>query len=192
GKVPVNLNFTAGAEATESALEQCGITTIVTSRRFVEKAKLPERPGMVFVEDIAASITPLRKATLATLCFLLPGALIAHLFKLRRQQPDDVATVLFSSGSTGVPKGVLLSHHNLLSNVEGVAQILWIAPEDKMMGVLPFFHAFGLTGCLWVPLLSGIAAVYHANPLDAKTIGKLVAEHRATILISTPTFCQSY
>jgi acyl-[acyl-carrier-protein]-phospholipid O-acyltransferase/long-chain-fatty-acid--[acyl-carrier-protein] ligase len=192
GKVPVNLNFTAGAEATQSALTQCGIGTIVTSRRFIEKAKIAERPGMVFVEDIAASITFLRKAALATICYLLPSGLVAKLLGLRTQQPDDVATVLFSSGSTGVPKGVLLSHHNLLSNVEGVAQVLWIAPEDKMMGVLPFFHAFGLTGCLWVPLLSGIGAVYHANPLDAKTIGKLVAEHGATILISTPTFCQSY
>jgi acyl-[acyl-carrier-protein]-phospholipid O-acyltransferase/long-chain-fatty-acid--[acyl-carrier-protein] ligase len=192
GKVPVNLNFTAGAEATESALSQCGITTIVTSRRFVEKAKLPERPGMVCVEDIAPTISTLRKVLLAAICYLLPSGLVARLFGLRRQQPDDVATVLFSSGSTGVPKGVLLSHHNLLSNVEGVAQVLWIAPADKMMGVLPFFHAFGLTGCLWVPLLSGIGAVYHANPLDAKTIGKLAAEHRATILISTPTFCQTY
>ncbi|HUL08877.1 MAG TPA: AMP-binding protein, partial [Candidatus Acidoferrum sp.] len=191
-KVPVNLNFTAGPEATQSALTQCGINTIVTSRRFIEKAKIAERPGMVFVEDIASRIPPLRKAALATICYLLPSGLVARMLGLRMQQPDDVATVLFSSGSTGVPKGVLLSHHNLLSNVEGVAQILWIAPTDKMMGVLPFFHAFGLTGCLWVPLLSGIGAVYHANPLDAKTIGKLIAEHGATILISTPTFCQSY
>src|SRR5262249_5438856 len=192
GKVPVNLNFTAGPEATEAALTQCSIGTIDTSRRFIEKAKLAERPDMVFVEDIAPAISGKRKAFLTVACYLLPSGLAAKLFGLRRQQPDDVATVLFSSGSTGVPKGVLLSHHNLLSNVEGVAQILWIAPADKMMGVLPFFHAFGLTGSLWVPLLSGIGAVYHANPLDAKTIGKLVAEHRATILISTPTFCQGY
>jgi acyl-[acyl-carrier-protein]-phospholipid O-acyltransferase/long-chain-fatty-acid--[acyl-carrier-protein] ligase len=192
GKVPVNLNFTAGPEATESALAQCGIKTIVTSRRFVEKAKLEQRPEMVFVEDMAASVSALRKAWLAAICYLLPTGLAARAFDLRRQKPDDVATVLFSSGSTGVPKGVLLSHHNLLSNVEGIAQILWIAPSDKIMGVLPFFHAFGLTGTIWVPLLSGIGAVYHPNPLDAKTIGKLVAEHRATVLISTPTFCQSY
>jgi acyl-[acyl-carrier-protein]-phospholipid O-acyltransferase/long-chain-fatty-acid--[acyl-carrier-protein] ligase len=192
GKVPVNLNVTAGPEATESALTQCGIKTIVTSRRFVEKVKLPQRPEMVFVEDIAASVSALRKLVLATICYLLPTGLAARVFGLRRQKPDDVATVLFSSGSTGVPKGVLLSHHNLLSNVEGVVQILWIAPTDKIMGVLPFFHAFGLTGTIWVPLLSGIGAVYHANPLDAKTIGKLVAEHRATVMISTPTFCQSY
>jgi len=191
-KVPVNLNFTAGPEATDSALGQCGIKTIVTSRRFVEKAKLPQRPGMVFIEDVASGASFVRKLLLTVLCYLLPSGVTTRLFGLRRQQPDDVATVLFSSGSTGVPKGVLLSHYNLLSNLEAVAQILWVAPTDKIMGVLPFFHAFGLTGTIWVPLLSGIGAVYHANPLDAKTIGKLTAEHRATVLISTPTFCQSY
>jgi acyl-[acyl-carrier-protein]-phospholipid O-acyltransferase/long-chain-fatty-acid--[acyl-carrier-protein] ligase len=192
GKVPVNLNFTAGTEATESALAQCGISTIVTSRRFLEKAKLPARPEMMFVEDLAGTVSTARKLLLAAACYLLPSALVARLFGLRRGQPDDVATILFSSGSTGTPKGVMLSHHNLLSNVEAVAQVLWIAPDDKALGVLPFFHAFGLTGTLWVPLLSGIGAVYHGNPLDAKTIGKLAAAHRATVLISTPTFCQSY
>jgi acyl-[acyl-carrier-protein]-phospholipid O-acyltransferase/long-chain-fatty-acid--[acyl-carrier-protein] ligase len=192
GKVPVNLNFTVGAEATESALKQCDISTIVTSRRFTEKAKLPVRGDMLFVEDMAKTVTPARQALLAAACFLLPGWAVARLFRLRRQGPDDVATVIFSNGSTGLRKGVLLSHHNLLSNVEAVAQILWIAPEDRIMGVLPFFHAFGVTGTIWVPLLSGIGAVYHANPLDAKTIGKLVAEHRATVLMSTATFCQTY
>jgi acyl-[acyl-carrier-protein]-phospholipid O-acyltransferase / long-chain-fatty-acid--[acyl-carrier-protein] ligase len=100
--------------------------------------------------------------------------------------------VLFSSGSTGTPKGVVLSHHAILSNVEGVGQVLWVAPEDKILGILPFFHAFGLTGTLWLPLIAGIGAVYHANPLDGKTIGKLTKEHKATILIATPTFCQAY
>jgi acyl-[acyl-carrier-protein]-phospholipid O-acyltransferase/long-chain-fatty-acid--[acyl-carrier-protein] ligase len=99
---------------------------------------------------------------------------------------------MFSSGSTGTPKGVMLSHHNIMSNLEAVAQILWIQPDDRMLGVLPFFHSFGFTGTLWVPLVTGIGAIYHPNPLDAKTIGKLAREYKATILISTPTFCQAY
>jgi acyl-[acyl-carrier-protein]-phospholipid O-acyltransferase/long-chain-fatty-acid--[acyl-carrier-protein] ligase len=115
-----------------------------------------------------------------------------RLYGRRQRDPHAIAAVLFSSGSTGVPKGVMLSHHNLLSNVEAVSQVLWIGPQDRVMGVLPFFHSFGLTGTLWIPLIFGIGAAYHANPLDAKTIGQLVARHRATILMATPTFCQAY
>jgi len=111
---------------------------------------------------------------------------------MRLSDPHAVATVIFTSGSTGTPKGVMLSHHNLMSNVEAVAQVLWISKDDKMMGVLPFFHSFGLMGTLWIPLLSGIGAVYHPNPLDAKSIGRMVERHRATILISTPTFYRAY
>ncbi len=192
GKIPVNLNFTAGPEAMDHAIRQCAIATIVTSRRFLEKAKLPERDGMLFVEDLVKAVPAHRKLGIAIACRLLPAWAIVRLFALRRQGPDEPATVLFSSGSTGMPKGVVLSHHNLLSNVEAVAQILWIGRHDRVMGVLPFFHAFGLTGTMWIPLICGIGAVYHPNPLDAKTIGRQVAAHRATVLISTPTFCQAY
>lgn len=192
GKVPVNLNFTAGEEAMESAVRQCGITTIVTSRPFLAKAKLAERGGMVFVEDIGKTTSPLAKALTAALCYLLPARALEALHRGGAQDPHEVAAVVFSSGSTSEPKGVMLSHHNLLSNAEAVAQVLWVSKQDRIMGVLPFFHSFGLTGTLWIPLISGIGAVYHANPLDAKTIGRMVASHRATILISTPTFCQAY
>src|SRR4029453_2010665 len=107
-------------------------------------------------------------------------------FDLKRQHPDDPACVLFSSGSTGAAKGVVVSHNNILSNIAAVAQVLGLARDDRIMGVLPFFHAFGLTGTLWLPLVCGIGAVYHPNPLDAKTIGKLVAKHRAPGPITTP------
>ncbi len=192
GKVPVNLNFTAGQESMESAIKQCGIMTIVTSRAFLAKAKLAERDGMVFVEDIIKTITAFEKALTAALCYILPARALEWIHGARGSDPHAVATVMFTSGSTGVPKGVMLSHHNLLSNVEAVAQVLWISRQDKIVGVLPFFHSFGLTGALWIPLVCGIGAVYHANPLDAKSIGRMVSAHRATVLISTPTFCQAY
>jgi acyl-[acyl-carrier-protein]-phospholipid O-acyltransferase/long-chain-fatty-acid--[acyl-carrier-protein] ligase len=192
GKVAVNLNFTAGAEAMATAARQCAMTTIITSRQFLAKAKLEEPAGALYVEDVIEAVPAARRAPLALACFLLPTAAIARLFDLKRQRPDDSACVLFSSGSTGAPKGVVLSHNNILSNIEAVAQVLWLARDDRVMGVLPFFHAFGLTGTLWLPLVCGIGAVYHPNPLDAKTIGKLVAKHRATALITTPTFCQAY
>jgi len=192
GKVPVNLNFTLGDAAMDAAIAQCGIRTVITSRRFLEKAKIAPRDGMIFMEDIAADISKFEKLRLYLSAYLLPWRLLVWLHGLRQQTPQDPASVLFSSGSTGTPKGVVLSHHAILSNVEGVGQVLWVVPEDRVLGVLPFFHAFGLTGTLWLPLIAGIGAVYHANPLDAKTIGKLAKEHQATILIATPTFCQGY
>ena len=192
GKVPVNLNFTAGEEAMRSAIEQCGIKTILTSLLFLKKAKLPQMEGMVFVERLMKRITPPRKARTAIAAFLLPSGLLRMVYSREQRDPGSLATVIFSSGSTGTPKGVMLSHHNILSNIESIAQIFRLTEKDRMMGVLPFFHSFGFTVSLWFPIVSGFGAVYHANPLDAKTIGEMVAKYKATILISTPTFYSAY
>ena len=195
GKVPVNLNYTAGREAMASAIDQCGIGTILTSPIFLAKAKLDElgeREGMVFLEEVMKEITPLQKVLTTALALLLPARLLQALYTRRDQTPDTLASVIFSSGSTGIPKGVMLSHHNILSNVEGLAQVFWVTKTDRLMGVLPFFHSFGFTGSLWFPLLSGFGVVYHVNPLDAKTVGEMVSKHRATILIGTPTFYAAY
>ncbi|HJT11111.1 MAG TPA: AMP-binding protein, partial [Dongiaceae bacterium] len=165
---------------------------IVAARPFLAKAKLDERPGMVFVEDFMKSFGKGERVFWYLALRLLPVSWIERLAGGGRSTPDDLCTIMFSSGSTGTPKGVMLSHHNIMSNLEAIAQILWIQPDDRMMGVLPFFHSFGFTGTLCVPLVCGIGAIYHPNPLDAKTIGKLAREQGATILISTPTFCQAY
>jgi acyl-[acyl-carrier-protein]-phospholipid O-acyltransferase/long-chain-fatty-acid--[acyl-carrier-protein] ligase len=190
GKVPVNLNFTAGRDAMESALAECGIKTIITSRLFLSRAKLEKREGMVFVEDLRKEIGRLDKLSSFLRAFLLPSAYLTR--RYRSQKNDDLATVIFSSGSTGAPKGVMLSHHNILANVEGIAQVIQFASRDCMMGILPFFHSFGFTGTLWLPLLAGFGVVYHPNPTDAKTIGETVQKYRATLLISTPTFYGGY
>jgi len=192
GKVPVNLNFTIGAEAMESAIKQCGIKTIVTARAFLTKAKLAERPDMIFVEELLAKQSKVAQLLMYVASMLTPTSLLVRIAGPKGQSIDDLCTVMFSSGSTGEPKGVMLSQHNVISNLEAIAQILWLTKEDKFVGVLPFFHSFGFTGTLCLPLVIGNGAVYHANPLDAKTIGGLVKKHKATILISTPTFCQSY
>lgn len=192
GKVPVNLNFTIGPEAMQAAIDKAGIKHIIAARPFLAKAKLEERPGMVFVEDIMKSIGKAERVLYYIALRLLPVSWIERLAGGGKSTPDDLCTIMFSSGSTGTPKGVMLSHHNIMSNLEAIAQILWIQPDDRMMGVLPFFHSFGFTGTLCVPLVCGIGAIYHPNPLDAKTIGKLARERKATILISTPTFCQAY
>ncbi|MGH7767876.1 MAG: MFS transporter, partial [Candidatus Binatia bacterium] len=192
GKVPVNLNFTAGSEAMAKALAQCGARTILTSRLFLARAKIEPTPGMIFIEDALAKMRRPVKIVAAVFGFILPSRLLLSLYGGGDQAADSLATVIFSSGSTGAPKGVMLSHHNVLSNLEGFAQLFWVTRNDRMMGVLPFFHSFGFSGTLWFPLIAGFGSVYHPNPLDAKTIGEMVAKYKATILISTPTFYAAY
>jgi acyl-[acyl-carrier-protein]-phospholipid O-acyltransferase/long-chain-fatty-acid--[acyl-carrier-protein] ligase len=192
GKVPVNLNFTAGQEAMAAAIRQCEIRTVLTSRLFLTKARVEKIEGTVFIEEVMKQFTLFQKTLTSFLGFLLPSRLLQALYDHAERDSNALATVIFSSGSTGVPKGVMLSHHNILSNLEGMAQVFWVTEKDRVMGVLPFFHSFGFTGTLWLPLVCGFGAVYHSNPMDAKTIGEMVSNYKATILISTPTFCTAY
>jgi acyl-[acyl-carrier-protein]-phospholipid O-acyltransferase/long-chain-fatty-acid--[acyl-carrier-protein] ligase len=128
---------------------------------------------------------------------MMLGALVLPAWAINRilldpADGDSLATVIFSSGSTGNPKGVMLSHRNILANVDAIGQVYQLADTDVLVGVLPFFHSFGFTGTIWLPALRGFGVVYHPNPMDAKTIGELAGKYRATLIISTPTFCSSY
>ena len=192
GKVPVNLNYTASREAMRSAIEDCRIQRILTSRRFVEKAKLEMMAEMVMLEDIAADISTWQKIRTALAALLLPTEVVCWMYSRRGLKPDDPVTVIFSSGSTGKPKGVVLSHKNVASNIVGCCQVLSFTPDDCICGVLPFFHSFGFTVTLWTPILRYFRSVYHPNPLDGKTIGRLIREHRATYFLCTSTFLAAY
>ena len=192
GKTAVNLNYTASQEVMQLSINRAGLKTIYSSKKFLERLKMEPRPDMVLLEEVRAGITPLQKAFYGALVWAVPRSLLRRLFPDRRTSLDDLATVIFSSGSTGVPKAVMLTHANILANVEGLQQTLHLDRNDRLLGVLPFFHSFGFTGALWMPLLSGFGAVYHFNPLDAKTVGELAQKHGATILIGTPTFYQAY
>jgi acyl-[acyl-carrier-protein]-phospholipid O-acyltransferase/long-chain-fatty-acid--[acyl-carrier-protein] ligase len=191
GKTSVNLNFTAGREAMAGAIERCGITTILTSRKFIARAEIAPIDGMVFLEDVLTGLTPSAKARMLVTAFVLPSWLLARVYA-NEGTAESVATVVFSSGSTGVPKGVILSHRNILANVDAIAQVFQLKSDDVMVGVLPFFHSFGFSVTLWLPLIAGFGAVFHPNPMDGKTIGEISERYHGTILVSTPTFYAGY
>ncbi len=190
GKVSVNLNFTASADAFESAITQADIRTVISSRAFVEQLKDFVPPdGTVYMEDIAAGIGYGDKLRALLGAVLTPWALLKRRSEFN---PDDPATVIFSSGSTGMPKGVMLSHHNIISNIESFGMVFRFVSKDNICGVLPFFHSFGFTCSLWCPIVSGFSACYHPNPLDGAKVAEVVRENRSTVLISTPTFLLTY
>jgi acyl-[acyl-carrier-protein]-phospholipid O-acyltransferase/long-chain-fatty-acid--[acyl-carrier-protein] ligase len=192
GRVSVNLNFTTGAEGMALAQRECGIQTVLTSKLFLHKAGLATPEGAVYLEDLLRSFGPIAKTSALLQALFLPARLLSRILGGSDRTAESPATVIFSSGSTGTPKGVVLTHHNILSNLESIEQVLWVSGEDRVMGVLPFFHSFGFTGTLWLPLIAGFGAAYHPNPLDAATIGQMVEKYRATLLISTPTFYAAY
>jgi acyl-[acyl-carrier-protein]-phospholipid O-acyltransferase / long-chain-fatty-acid--[acyl-carrier-protein] ligase len=187
GKVPVNLNFTGGRESMAYTAAQCEIRTVITSKVFLAKAKLEAPAGAVYLEDIMAGLTKAQKLLALVKARLAPASWLTP-----KGDPDSLATVIFSSGSTGVPKGIMLSHFNLATNVDAVLQIFSLDERDRIIGVLPLFHSFGFMATIWLPLFAGAAVVYHPNPTDAKVIGELIHKYKGTFLLSTPTFCGTY
>jgi acyl-[acyl-carrier-protein]-phospholipid O-acyltransferase/long-chain-fatty-acid--[acyl-carrier-protein] ligase len=191
GRVPVNLNFTAGRDAMAAAVERCRISVTLTSRVFLAKANLAPGPGMLFLEEVLEETGALSRLSMLVAARVLPASLIARFF-LAPDDTEALATIIFSSGSTGVPKGVMLTHRNVLANIDGANALFRLGDGDVVLGVLPFFHSFGYTVTLWLPLVAGFGAAYHPNPTDAKTIGEIGAKYGATLLVSTPTFCGTY
>ncbi|MGA2787250.1 MAG: AMP-binding protein, partial [Verrucomicrobiota bacterium] len=193
GKVPVNLNYTVSAETLASCIRQCDIKTVVTSKLFLEKVKLTVPCGTVMLEDVAATPGFGEKLAAALIAGLVPDRWLQRVLGAEKKTVlDDLATVIFSSGSTGDPKGVMLSHYNVGSNIEQLEQVFGLSCRDCVLGVLPFFHSFGFMGTLCLPAALGLGVVYHPNPLDAKAIGPLVCGYRVTFLLATPTFLQLY
>ena len=193
GKVPVNLNYTLTETTIAHCAEQCDLKTVITSRKFLEKIKLTPPGKLIFLEDVAMSPTALEKITAFLLAGFAPFSLLKK-FAGQEQEValDDLATVIFSSGSTGEPKGVMLTHYNILSNIQQMEHILNFTHHDRLLGILPFFHSFGFTVTLCLPAAIGAGVVFHANPLDSKLVGELVRDHKVTLLLATPTFLQLY
>ncbi len=193
GRIPVNLNYSASQSVVDSSIEQCGITHVITSGRALDKFKITPRAELILLEDLPARVTLADKLWAAAVSQAVPlAALPMFLPGLRGNRLDDEATIIFTSGSTGDPKGVRLSHRNILSNAHQIDQQVQMKPDDVVLGILPFFHAFGFTVTIWTALALGKKVVYHFNPLDARNVGKLCEDHGVTLLIGTPSFMRIY
>jgi acyl-[acyl-carrier-protein]-phospholipid O-acyltransferase/long-chain-fatty-acid--[acyl-carrier-protein] ligase len=192
GRVPAMLNFTAGAAAIRAAMHMAKIRRVITARRFIEVGKFDTLIGelasvsqIVYLEDIRAELS-LRDKAAAAVGQYLPALVIS------RTSHGTPAVFLFTSGTEGEPKGVALSHMNLLANVEQVRSHIALYPTDVLFNPLPTFHCFGLTVGALMPLLLGIKAVLHPTPLQPREISRRIRESRATILLSTDTFISQY
>jgi acyl-[acyl-carrier-protein]-phospholipid O-acyltransferase / long-chain-fatty-acid--[acyl-carrier-protein] ligase len=193
GKVPVNLNYTVSNETLASCAQQCNLKTIISARVFLEKVKIQPPGEVIFIEDLAKDVGFGERVSAALAASLLPSRWVAKFAGCQRPSTlDDIATIIFSSGSTGDPKGVILTHYNITSNVAQLSQVFMLHSDDRIMGILPFFHSFGFTGTLCLPAATGIGVVFHPNPLDSRVIGALVNKYSVTMLLATPTFLNAY
>jgi acyl-[acyl-carrier-protein]-phospholipid O-acyltransferase/long-chain-fatty-acid--[acyl-carrier-protein] ligase len=194
GKTIVNLNYTVGKSGLESAVRLAGLSTIITSHTFIEKAKLelPDGPSVIWLEDVAMTIGTGQKAVAALLALFAPCRLIERACgQVTPLTPDSLATIIFSSGSTGEPKGVMLSHFNIDANCQGATQMLHLYQDERVLGILPFFHSFGYM-VFWFVMFNNAAMIFHPSPLDVAAIGELIRQYRITFIVITPTFLQLY
>ena len=191
-RVAVNLNYSVSSEVINACIKQCGIRHVLTSKRVMQRMKLEVDAELVYLEDLIPKVTKLDKLIAAAATYALPLPMLEKWLGMDKVQPDDLLTVLFTSGSTGEPKGVMLSHRNVGSNVQSIDEIVHLTKNDCAMGILPFFHSYGYTATMWTMLALAPKAVYHFSPLEAQQIGELIRTHRANILMSTPTFLRSF
>jgi len=191
GKIPVMINFSTGAE--ENILysqKKLGFSTVLTSKKLLEKINCNEIEGMIFIEDILLKIHLKDKIKAAAIANM-PVYIINKYF-MPKADPDDVAVMLFTSGSEKDPKAVMLTHKNIYTNIRLLLETFNISEEEIMLANLPQFHVFGFTVQLWLPLIKGLKNITYPNPLDYKTICKIIREEKITIMIGTPAFFSGY
>ena len=197
GRVPAMLNYTAGRQGITSACEVAGIRQIVTSRAFIENARLgeviaglPTSLQIHYLEDLRAAM-PLKDKLWVLTGMCLPAWLLTALW-LPEQQPDAEAVTLFTSGSEGTPKGVVLTHRQLLANLAQIQAVIDFSADDKFMNALPIFHAFGLTAGTLLPLMTGTRLFLYPSPLHYKVIPEVIYDRNCSVLFGTSTFLGNY
>ncbi|UFH60278.1 acyl-[ACP]--phospholipid O-acyltransferase [Sulfurovum mangrovi] len=199
GKTVVNLNYSSGEESLKHALMIADITHVVASRQFVAKLKakgfdlteLLSSVEVIYLEDIKGQMSKARGLLTLLTAKFLPASLLRLLF-IKKAKAEDTAAILFSSGSEGTPKGIELTHKNMMGNIKQITTLLNPNDDDVMLGTLPIFHSFGLTVTTLLPLIEGIPVAAHPDPTDGFGIGKMAAKYEATMLFATATFFRLY
>src|SRR5947207_520036 len=191
-KVPVNLNFTIGRAANESCCRRANLRVAISATQFMERLKGFPWPERVLKLD---ELMPRMKRQIILwwiMSILVPARLLWWLLQIPKAGGHIEALLLFTSGSTGDPKGVVMSHRNIVGTVSQFRQLLDAKKEDAILASLPFFHTFGSTVTLWYPLIEGVSIVTYPNPLEATKNAALIERHKLTLLLATPTFLRGY
>ena len=191
-KVPVDLNFTMGRAANESCCKRASLRVAISATQFMERLKDFPWPERVLKLD---ELMPRMKRQIFfqwMMSILLPARLLLRLLKIPKEGGHKEAVLLFTSGSTGEPKGAVISHRNVVGNVSQFRQLLDATKEDAILASLPFFHTFGSTVTLWYPIIEGVRIVTYPNPLEATKNAALIERYKLTLLLATPTFLRGY
>jgi acyl-[acyl-carrier-protein]-phospholipid O-acyltransferase/long-chain-fatty-acid--[acyl-carrier-protein] ligase len=192
GKIPVGLNFTSSRDSLTAAMRQAGIDTVITAGIF--ERKLEQFPWPPQVLRLEALLPPLKKriGLWRVLVAILPWQVLARVLQIPRRGDHEEAVLLFTSGSVGEPKGVVLSHRNILANISQFRVMINFTSKDTVLASLPFFHSFGCTVTLWFPIIEGMRSVTYPNPLEVVKISELIERYRCSLFLATPTFLRSY
>src|SRR5437773_3552085 len=191
-KVPVDLNFTMGRAANESCCRRANLRVAISATPFMERLKDFPWPERVLKLD---ELMPRMKGRIVfwwIVSILAPARLLLRLLQIPKEGGHREAVLLFTSGTTGEPKGVVISHRNVVGNVSQFRQLLDARETDAILASLPFFHTFGSTVTLWYPLIEGVRIVTYPNPLDAAKSAALIERYKVTFLLATPTFLRMY
>ncbi len=193
GKIPVNLNPTLTTEAAQSCLKLGGIKTVITAG--IIKTKFPNFPwpeDLVLIERELKGLSSMARVASWMVSLLVPAGVLKHVLGQRDVTGEEEALLLFTSGTSGLPKGVALTQRQMLSNFEQVGETGFLQANDRILSALPLFHSFGLTMGLFMPLLAGRKLVTAPSPLDCNAVALAACEGRPTVLLTTPTFLRNY